>query len=257
MKTLAGFTLLAVWLSAVQAAAQVKTEYFALDGELVLSPQLPGPITSITWKNKGNIVADWVKELVPLEYFGDFKTNTDLNVTTGELIISNMKKVHAGIYTLEVNNNNHPVEYNTVEIKKVPKPQVKVISGVCNQEMSECTLSCDGDVTEAEPVTCLWKKGDGEWTESGKDMNIINDEETQGVETFSCKLKNPVSEEDSKEFPNPFFRKGCWITILVSVMRCLCVLFFLCVVFGLMWKKRSSLCQCECRKGDDIELKSP
>ncbi|XP_072246421.1 SLAM family member 9-like [Leuresthes tenuis] len=208
MKTLAGFTLLAAWLSAALDVTQARAEtvYFALGGELVLRPQLSVPITSITWKNKGNIVAEWIERVLPLEYYGGFKTNTVLNVITGELIISNMTKDHDGSFTVEVNFKYHDVVYDTVGIKKVSQPQVILRPLTCNKETSKvCTLSCEAEVSGAEPVTYLWKKGGGKWTEAEKDLSITNDEETQGVETFSCRLKNPVSEADSEPFPNAFF----------------------------------------------------
>ncbi|XP_072246419.1 uncharacterized protein [Leuresthes tenuis] len=221
MKTLAAFTLLAAWLSAALDVTQARAEtvYFALGGELVLRPQLSVPITSITWKNKGNIVAEWIERVLPLEYYGGFKNNTVLDLITGELKISNMKKEQAGKFMVEVNNKDHDVEYDAVEIKKVSQPQVILRPLTCNKETSKvCTLSCEAEVSGAEPVTYLWKKGGGEWTEAEKDLNITNDEETQGVETFSCRLKNPVSEEESIEFKNPFYIPPFSIVVVVVVL---------------------------------------
>ncbi|XP_072246418.1 uncharacterized protein [Leuresthes tenuis] len=221
MKTLAAFTLLAAWLSAALdvTQARVETVYFALGDELVLRPQLSGPITSITWKNKGNIVAEWIERVLPLEYYGGFKNNTVLNLITGELKISNMKKEQAGKFMVEVNNKDHDVEYDAVEIKKVSQPQVILRPLTCNKETSKvCTLSCEAEVSGAEPVTYLWKKGGGEWTEAEKDLNITNDEETQGVETFSCRLKNPVSEADSEPFENLFYIPPSSLIIIIVVV---------------------------------------
>ncbi|KAK5908853.1 hypothetical protein CgunFtcFv8_016876 [Champsocephalus gunnari] len=70
-----------------------------------------------------------------------------------------------------------------------------------SEESDQCTLSCEGDTTGAEPVTYSWKTDDGEWKESRRDMNITKKQHGH-VKTFTCMMKNPVSEEVSDPLPN-------------------------------------------------------
>uniref|UniRef100_A0A3Q1GB11 Ig-like domain-containing protein n=1 Tax=Acanthochromis polyacanthus TaxID=80966 RepID=A0A3Q1GB11_9TELE len=75
----------------------------------------------------------------------------------------------------------------------------------CTKESKSCSLSCGGDITEAGPVTFDFKKGDGDWEEGEKDITIVNDATTNAVETFSCRMKNPLGETDSESVDNPFY----------------------------------------------------
>ncbi|XP_039478067.1 uncharacterized protein LOC120443432 isoform X3 [Oreochromis aureus] len=153
----------------------------------------------------------------------------------------------------------------TVEIEAVPQPEVEVQPLTCSSASESCKLVCEGDVSKAGPVEYFWKKDDGEWARSEKNtMEIINDEETQRVETFSCRMKNLVSEKESKAFSNVFFRIkpannqqavgddlhcGLWVITLGAVMRSLAILaLFVVVVYFLCQKLQTG---CKCRKSDD------
>lgn len=51
-------------------------------------------------------------------------------------------------------------------------------------------LSCDGDADQNGPVEYFWKKDDGEWEQSGKKMEILNNEET-ACENFLLQDEEP------------------------------------------------------------------
>lgn len=201
-----------VWLRAAVLAALLisvlaEDKYFAAGGKLELRPQPSAAITNILWKHNGNLLAEWVQGKIELTYYGSFNGRTTLNTTTGRLEINNMVEADAGQYVVEINSHVQSPSYDVKMIKEVPKPEVVLRPVSCNEDSEECTLSCDGDTAGAKPVTYSWKEGAGDWKESGQDMKITRSSKNQ-VETFSCKIKNPVSEKESGPEKNPFFLKN-------------------------------------------------
>ncbi|XP_030604466.1 SLAM family member 9-like [Archocentrus centrarchus] len=205
MKPSAGFWLLAALLVGSSAQARIIQSFFKVGGTLVLRPVFDHLI-SIEWKYDEEPLAVWVEDVIPLTYYSRFRGRSELNTTSGALKIHNMAAADTGVYSVEINGKQIRV-YEAVEIQEVPQPVVTVRPLMCSSASKKCTLSCDGDVRGAEPVEYFWKKGDGEWEQSEKDMEILNDEETQCVIIFfSCRMKNPVSERASKYIVNPFLQ---------------------------------------------------
>lgn len=192
------FLLLAAALNAVLA----EVKYFKIDGELSLKPNSPsGGISSITWKHKGNIVAEWI-EGSEVEYFGEFKDRTSLTSSSGVLTIRAMKKADEGNFTVEVNNRVQSVVYSAKGVKSLgSKVEVVVRPLTCNHLSPTCNFSCITHDTDVGPLRYFWKEEDGEWTEFSKDKHIINNNQ---IEMFFCKISNPVSEKESDPLDNPF-----------------------------------------------------
>ncbi|XP_042288469.1 uncharacterized protein LOC121911232 [Thunnus maccoyii] len=198
---------LSVLLLAVLNSVLAEDTFFGEGGELLLRPPFSGDITSIQWKHNNNLVAEWVKDIVDLQDYGDFKSRTTLNSTTGILEIKNMSRADSGLYSVEINNKVQDERYNAKLIKAVPQPAVLVGPLTCTNASKQCTLTCDGNTEEAELVTYSWKMGGGEWKDGETNRSITNDETIQSVETFSCRMKNLISEKESDPTPNPFFRE--------------------------------------------------
>lgn len=201
-----GVWLRAAVLATVLISVLAEDKYFAVGGKLELRPQPSAAITNILWKHNSNLLAEWVQGQIELTYYSTFKGRTTLNTTTGRLEIKNMVEADAGLYLVEINSHVQSPSYNVKVIKEVPKPEVVLRPVSCNGDSEECTLSCDGDTAGAEPVTYSWKEGAGDWKESGQDLKITKTQ--TDVETFSCKIKNPVSEKESEPEKNPFFLKN-------------------------------------------------
>ncbi|XP_038588742.1 uncharacterized protein LOC119913397 [Micropterus salmoides] len=255
METQTGVWLLAALLNVSLA----EDKYVAVGGKLELRPKPPSAvaITNILWKHNGNLVAEWAQGAVELTHYGSFKSRTTLDINAGGLEINNMVESDAGLYTVEINSQVQSPSYDVKMIKDVPKPEVWMRLLTCAADSEACTLSCDGDTGGAEPVTYSWKEGDGDWKESGKDMKITKT--NTGVKTFSCKMKNPVSEKESEPEPNPFFQRklpDClWTKVLGAVMRSLAIVaLFVTVVFFCYLNRetvRKLICPCQRGKGDD------
>ncbi|XP_039478065.1 SLAM family member 9-like isoform X1 [Oreochromis aureus] len=258
METSAGFWLLAVLLLVGFTQAQTVEKYFKVGGTLQLSPQpVSGAITSIVWKYDKMLLAEWVKGSIDLTYYSKFKGRTNLNTDTGVLEIRDMTATDTGLYSVEINNQVQSRLYQTVEVEAVPQPEVILQPLACDRS-STCGLKCYGDITNAGPVTYSWKKDGGEW-EDGQDRRDLSKLEKDSVKTFTCRMKNPVSQKESEAFKNPFHQRkpansddlhcGLWVITLGAVMRSLAILaLFVVVVYFLCQKLQTG---CKCRKSDD------
>uniref|UniRef100_A0A3Q2SXV5 Uncharacterized LOC105923962 n=1 Tax=Fundulus heteroclitus TaxID=8078 RepID=A0A3Q2SXV5_FUNHE len=206
-----GFLVLVLLVLGV--GANDVTKYFENNGTLVLDPKVSEPLTGITWKHKGNIVAEWIKDKVPLEYLGDFKGRSEVDLTTGVLTIRGIKKAEGGEFTVEINGRERPGTFTAVWIRNLKGVKVEVVVRplTCSAASKNCSLECEGDFTDAGPVRFFWKKGDkGRWEEKTKNITIFNDEETKKIESFSCKASNPFGEtEESKAEKNPRSISSC------------------------------------------------
>ncbi|KAF3707901.1 T-lymphocyte surface antigen Ly-9 [Channa argus] len=233
METLKGSCLIATLLLVLfsSARAENKATYFAVGGSLEMMPHeaTPGGITSILWKHNGNLIAEWVDKIVPLKYYGRFEHRTTLDIANGNLEITKMTEGDAGLYIVEINNRVQSGGYDAtmLVVNKVPKPEVVLRTQTCNSDSESCNLTCEGDTTGAGLVTYSWKVGDGNWNESfGKTFTAKADEFLSG-KTLSCRMKNPVSEDES--IP---------------------------VVVYLVWRKPEAVCPCERGKSDDNAAQS-
>lgn len=203
METVTGCFLL-VLLSCVSA----EDKFVRDGGTLELNPNAFANINSITWKHKATQIITWERG-AQQKYDAKFEGRTALNTSTGTLEITKMGQADTGNYSVYVNNALEPEIYSVKVIKEVPQPAV-VMSSPCSTASKSCILLCDRKadeavtVAEAEPVTYSWKEGDGAWEDGEKNRTITNDEKTQLVKTFSCRMKNPFSEKESDPVDNAF-----------------------------------------------------
>ncbi|XP_074503201.1 CD48 antigen-like isoform X2 [Sebastes fasciatus] len=178
--------------------------YFTDGGDLTLKvrPPLPDHIHIIVWIFNDNLLAEWVEDV---GYYLRIRGRANLTTETGQLIINKMSKEDEGVYSVEINDRVQSERYQAKLIKKVQKPKVVVRPLICGADFESCKFSCDSDTTEAEPITYSWKMGGGEWEVLGKDINITSTKDS-GVKTFTCRMKNPVSQEESDPEPNPLYK---------------------------------------------------
>ncbi|XP_055785999.1 carcinoembryonic antigen-related cell adhesion molecule 5-like isoform X5 [Salvelinus fontinalis] len=194
------FIRLCFWLYLVRTVVSKEDLYHKVGGELVLTPEkstVPDFITSILWKHGKNKVAEWDKDFGSLDIYAAFKERTTLNQNTGELRISGLMKTDSGVYSVEFNSKLLDKTYTLSVIKAVPKP---TITSSCNPDKTSCTLTCEGDTTDAEPVTYSWKVGERAWEVVDKQRNVSksNTGKSNNGYKYICKLKNAVSEEISE-----------------------------------------------------------
>ncbi|XP_016535092.1 T-lymphocyte surface antigen Ly-9-like [Poecilia formosa] len=236
-------------LLALQAAAQ-EDKYFEIGGTLTLNPMSSGEITSITWKHKGNVVAEYIKDSVPLEYLSDLKGRTNVDLTTGVLTVKDMRKSDDGKFTVEINNRVLPVSFNAVGIKPLPEPAVVLKNPTtCYKNSDSCNLTCNGDVRDSGPVQYFWKlREDGAWKESGQDW-MLTKIQMSSVEKIICKIQNPISEKESGPLHILVFPPLCSFIsdVLGVLMRSVALLVLFGLVVWFFWQNR----MCRCRTRED------
>ncbi|KAM9835900.1 uncharacterized protein ACBR49_019585 [Aulostomus maculatus] len=179
-------------------ADDVPELYRKTGAQVVLKPDLAsvtGAIKSIMWKHGSDIAVQL--EGSDFVAFRQFKERGTLNNTTGELTITGLTPEDGGVYTPEINH----ITFSPTRLFVISSVPVPTVSASCDAEKTRCTLTCEGDVAGAEPVSYTWNLSDSSKTDSTKDY-IVTKEESAG--TISCTLKNPVSQESSQPIPSPF-----------------------------------------------------
>ncbi|KAM4598769.1 uncharacterized protein V3H82_010828 [Fundulus diaphanus] len=236
-----GFLVLVLLVLGV--GAQDETKYFEIGGTLVLDPKVSETLTSLTWKHKGNIVAEWIKDVIEMDYLGDFKGRSQVDQTTGVLTIRGIKKAEEGEFRVEINGRERPGTFKAVGIRSLKGVQVEVAVRplTCSAASETCNLDCRGDFTDTGPVRFFWKKGDtGRWEEMQEStITIFNNEEAKKIESFRCKASNPLGEtEESKAEKNPLTQEasgggsgvgigvGIALPVLVVVVGAILLLYF-------------------------------
>uniref|UniRef100_A0A671W179 Ig-like domain-containing protein n=1 Tax=Sparus aurata TaxID=8175 RepID=A0A671W179_SPAAU len=199
-----------VWIGAVLllaalncSEAQVISEYFVVGSKLDLRPTVTETITDILWRYNGNLVAEWVQGEVELLYYDKYKDRTTLKTATGQLVINNMEKDDVGSYTVDINNKAHGQSYDVKWITRVRKPSVLLRTLTCGPDSESCLFTCEvkeaDSLSDAGPIEYSWKIGEKDWKTTTNDITVTSDQtDTESIETISCRMKNPVSQEDSE-----------------------------------------------------------
>ncbi|XP_014006173.2 uncharacterized protein isoform X12 [Salmo salar] len=228
---------LCFWLYLVRTVVSEDDLSLKVGGELVLKPDkstVTDPITSIAWKHGKNKVAEWDKDFGGLDIYAAFKNRTTLDQTTGELRISGLMKTDSGVYSVEFNSKLPDKTYKLSVFKAVPKP---TITSSCNTNKTSCTLTCEGDTTDAEPVTYRWKEGEGAWEVVGKQLTVSKSDtgKSNNGYNYTCKMKNAVSEEVSEVFGPERSNTGAVVGGVVVT-----IVVLVAVITGfLVWKKQT------------------
>lgn len=217
-------------LLAAVSFAENRMVFYPIGGTITLNlvDSLSERISRILWKCNGNIVADWTQGQF-LSY-GKFKHRTTMGNTAGLLEIKNATTTDSGKYEVEVNDKVHDLVYQVMVIKRVPKPVVWIQPLKCSPISSQCNLTCDGSTEDAEPVTFSWTAGNEVWNQSEKRLPITK--EMAHFKTFSCRMENPVSYQDSDPKDNPFFQKGAPQTNIIAIILAIviCVSLVICIL---------------------------
>lgn len=193
-------------------------------------------INRILWTHGQNIVADWTRGL--FQSYGVFKDRTAVDNTTGRLEIRHGTTGDSGQYQVEVNDRLLDIVYQVKVINAVPKPSVWIQPLSCGPSSPQCYLNCDGSTEGAEPVTYSWNRGDEGWEQSEKVLTITNT--TAKVRTFSCRMENNVSRQESDPVDNPFFQEETRSTAIAGYAF-LIILIILVVVVVVIYYFRNTI----------------
>ncbi|XP_029612817.1 uncharacterized protein LOC115196280 isoform X3 [Salmo trutta] len=230
------------WICLAQKVVSGDDLSLKVGGDLLLTPDkstVTDPIISILWKHGKNKVAECDKDFGGLDIYAAFKNRTTLDQTTGELRISGLKKNDSGVYSVELNSKLLDKTYKLSVIKPVPKP---TITSSCNTNKTSCTLTCEGDITDAEPVTYSWKLGERAWEVVDKQFRVSKSDtgKSDNGYKYTCKLKNAVSEEVSEPVGEVFGSESSNTGAVVGVVVTIVVLVAVIIGF-VVWKKKTGM----------------
>lgn len=233
---LVGQLVLPLLLLAAVSLAENLSKFYPIGGTITLKLVRPSSesIGRILWKCNADIVADWTHGQF-LSY-GRFKQRTTVDNTTGLLEIRSGTTTDSGKYEVEVNDKVHDVIYQVMVIKSVPKPDVWIQPLKCSLHSIQCTLNCDGLIKGAEPVTFSWTAGNEAWNQSERRLNITKD--TANLNTFTCRMENPVSYQVSDPKENPFFHKDELQTDVAAITLITISVILLMFIIGICYKYR-------------------
>lgn len=171
----------------------------AVDGELTLKLKSPPPeITRVVWKHGVNLVTERTRG--KLTYYDPFKTCATLN-DDSSLFLKNIQQIHAGVYSVELNNKVQTERFSVRVFHKVPRPVIRITPLTCSHTSDSCTLVCEVDTTGVDPVSYVWLFETEESDETARELMIQPGKDTPP--TYTCRVKNPVSEADSEPLKNP------------------------------------------------------
>ncbi|KAF7649358.1 hypothetical protein LDENG_00142340 [Lucifuga dentata] len=175
-------------------------------GKLSITPDgVSQEPTIIVWKHGDNLVLEWVQKDSSLLIYSSFKGRSQLNTTTARLEISGLTLTDSGVYSAELNNLHLPDRFNVTVVRKVEKPKIWLTPLTCSDLSPSCKLMCEGIMTDVGLPVFRWRSDAGHWIDGERELEISKN--TTNTQQFFCLMKNPVSEEESDGFTNPFFRK--------------------------------------------------
>uniref|UniRef100_A0A671Y2W1 Uncharacterized LOC115576760 n=1 Tax=Sparus aurata TaxID=8175 RepID=A0A671Y2W1_SPAAU len=259
-------------LLTAMTAGKGEPTYGAVGGTAVLTPDsVDGPITSIVWKHNGDMAMNWY-EGDEVESFRHFTDRGVLNTSTGALTIKGLARDDSGSYTPEINDKVKATKELRV-ISRVSKPS---LSRQCDAENKYCVFTCEGNTTDAEPITFRWRASDYVFESSNvnvlhiwKDLSTeeawktVSSRATQGFQTdsihwsepsFKCMMENPVSYSGSDEVINPVAPPRSWgyvifITIIVLAVLVIVLPCVICIVYKC---RKGSCCKGTAQEGSAL-----
>ncbi|XP_051936727.1 uncharacterized protein LOC127610525 [Hippocampus zosterae] len=241
---------LCLWSLIGCAVGKIVNVYVAEGQTLTLRPKLQGPVQSVEWKQKRDII---------IESDGGEVTRYDdriaLNVTNAVLELAGVVAADAGTFTVSLNNVMQDEVFAVHVIKFVPKPEVHSTPLACSENLENCTLHCGGDTSGREPVTYFWRTEPGEEMPGARNRTI--DRTTSAVKSFFCIMQNPLGRMESQAFANPFHQDrplgpGGIAGIVLTVLVAVCGM----TVAGMFFKKRQSASN-EAAGGTNLETSQP
>ncbi|XP_072249236.1 uncharacterized protein [Leuresthes tenuis] len=243
--------LLAGWFCVVVVAAVAAnsevTIYREVGGEVALKPNavsVTATTKNIEWREGDDRAIEWDEG--DLIRYRQFKERGELNISTGVMTIKGLIRNDSGVYTPEIEGKvGIPIRLSV--ISAVPVPTIKKS---CEEEKGTCELTCDGDTTEAGPVTYKWKLDNKDKADiSEKQYTFQRSQDISSIKEFSCELENPVSQRSSVPISNPFFtepERNLSISTGVTVFICLLLPVLLLALFhryktGMWFFEKSSM----------------
>ncbi|XP_067265080.1 lymphocyte function-associated antigen 3-like [Chanodichthys erythropterus] len=154
---------------------------------LTLNPNIQGTPEDILWTYNGNKVAE--HDLTEFQDYGQFRRRSEIEISTGRLMVRHMTSHDSGIYksVIQINGKLQNSENEVKVIDAVQEPNV-----TCKLNKLSRTLLCS--VSSQFNVSYGWT-GSGSAPQSGQELQISKEEKPDSV--YTCTVKNEVSQKSS------------------------------------------------------------
>uniref|UniRef100_A0AAY4EV08 Ig-like domain-containing protein n=1 Tax=Denticeps clupeoides TaxID=299321 RepID=A0AAY4EV08_9TELE len=188
---------------------------------LLLYPNIRGNKEYILWKHKGNKMVEWDRTRPRISEYLQFKQRTQLNTETGDVTVSRVTPADSGLYEAEIIIDR--------KIKRFTQ-QVDVIDPVrntrisCDVTGSTVTLLCEAD----GPLLSYSWTGPG--LQNPENRNPIQISGENLGSSYTCLVKNPVSEEKQSYTAGDCSTRDRTIFLVGSVVGSLLLLLILLVL---------------------------
>lgn len=221
-----------LWLcAALTSVVAQEPRNCTVGGELTLELKSPpNPIQRVVWKHGVNLLADLTRGR--FSAYGDFKGYATVD-TTGRLTIKNIQRVHAGLYSVEVNNQVQDQQYNVGVFKPLKQPNVLLTPLTCSYKSESCVLVCEVNTMGADPVSFKWLFGTELSENTGPQLKIEHNVEPPP--TYTCRVTNPISEADSEPLKNPLIAPP--VNVVAIVVGVCVLLLAIPLVIGAYFKR--------------------
>ncbi|XP_062374078.1 lymphocyte function-associated antigen 3 [Sardina pilchardus] len=191
-------------------------KYARIKGNVTLSPVGEyGAVKSVVWKFGYDKVAEYDPTFdTQVQYYGSFKGRTMLNVTSGNITISNLTPEDEGTYTVEVNNAVLATTFSLQLFENVGKPVI-----YSSREGDQSNLTCKGKATEYSNYT--WWSADDVLLATGDQLRVNKTGDPK--RGYKCRLRNLVSEQTSNTvlegdlFPAVHIGLETWAICLIVI----------------------------------------
>ncbi|XP_050975665.1 SLAM family member 7 [Labeo rohita] len=222
--------IFAVFNAIGAASGQNEKEVFgALGGEVSFGPgKLNPPVTSIIWKQISSTAVtkaiEWDDDGIVIPN-PRFQKITDLNTTTGQITIRNLKKNHSGVYTIDINSKEQEQRFRLELLPLVPKPEIKIDRPDNLPNVVYLICEYDGQI--------IWKNSAGEnlvianHHPKGKFITVKQNGNPESY--YTCTVVNAVSNATSDPvYKRDLFEESVpwWIPLIVLFIL---VLFLFCL----------------------------
>nr|XP_055073062.1 uncharacterized protein LOC129453023 [Misgurnus anguillicaudatus] len=131
-----------------------------------------------------------------------FRDRVMVDDQTGDLIITNIRPEHIGLYTLKISSNNTIVFYmkfNVTVYARLPVPVISRVSSQCSSSsISNCVVLCS--VKNVKGASLSWYKGNSllsliHMYDLNIRLSLSLEIEYQDTNTYRCVLNNPNTNQ--------------------------------------------------------------
>ncbi|KAM9487051.1 uncharacterized protein Hap1MRO34_006917 isoform 2-T2 [Clarias gariepinus] len=181
--------------------------YIATRANYTFRSNIIGTFQSIQWTHNNNLVVEWEPPYFPEPVWYRYGDRGQLNIATGDLTLTMVKKADSGVFKgqFQVNNALQYAEHTVTAVDAVSETKV-----TCEQNHTDITLLCSVEPPMQAEFT--WSGPDG-FSHVGNRVYVTRAKGDKAI--YYCTAKNEVSQK-SAEFNIETCAKGGAVNIYIA-----------------------------------------